>query len=80
MYFNTKNKPVNILESSVWILNPLLEHSREVMKTATLPNMIVNNNLYESVEPSIEDKNITDILIKVYEILGTKLSNHRIIG
>ncbi|MDB8789188.1 JAB domain-containing protein [Romboutsia sp. 1001216sp1] len=82
--FNTKNEPVNISVVSVGTLNSSLVHPREVMKTAILSNsnsiMIAHNHPSGSLEPSTEDKNITDRLIKVCEILGIKLLDHIIIG
>jgi DNA repair protein RadC len=62
--FNTKNEPVNISVVSVGTLNSALVHPREVMKTAILSNsnsiIIAHNHPSESLEPSIEDENITD--------------------
>ena len=82
--FNTKNEPVNISVVSIGTLNSSLVHPREVMKTAILSNsnsiMIAHNHPSGSLEPSTEDKNITDRLIKVCEILGIKLLDHIIIG
>ena len=82
--FNTKNEPVNISVVSVGTLNSSLVHPREVMKIAILSNsnsiMIAHNHPSGSLEPSTEDKNITDRLIKVCEILGIKLLDHIIIG
>lgn len=82
--FNTKNEPVNISLVSVGTLNSSLVHPREVMKTAILSNsnsiMIAHNHPSGSLEPSTEDKNTTDRLIKVCEILGIKLLDHIIIG
>ncbi|WP_075809133.1 JAB domain-containing protein [Paraclostridium sordellii] len=82
--FNTKNEPVNISVVSVGTLNSSLVHPREVMKTAILSNsnsiMIAHNHPSGSLEPSTEDKNITQRLIKACEILGIKLLDHIIIG
>lgn len=41
--------------------------------------MIAHNHLSGDLEPSTENKNITDRLIKVYEILRIKLLDHIII-
>lgn len=82
--FNTKNEPVNISVVSIETLNSSLVHPREVMKTVILSNsnsiMIAHNHPSGSLEPSTENKNITDRLIKVCEILGIKLLDHIIIG
>lgn len=82
--FNTKNEPVNISVVSVGTLNSSLVHPREVMKTAILSNsnsiMIAHNHPSGSLNPSLEDKNITDRLKKACEILGIKLLDHIIIG
>ena len=82
--FNTKNEPVNISVVSVGTLNSSLVHPREVMKTAILSNsnsiMIAHNHPSGSLEPSTEDKNITDRLMKSCELLGIKLLDHIIIG
>ncbi|MDN4762910.1 JAB domain-containing protein [Clostridioides difficile] len=82
--FNTKNEPVNISVVSVGTLNSSLVHPREVMKTAILSNsnsiMIAHNHPSGSLDPSTEDKNITERLIKACDILGIKLLDHIIIG
>ncbi len=82
--FNTKNEPVNISVVSIGTLNSSLVHPREVMKTAILSNsnsiMIAHNHPSGGLDPSTEDKNITDRLTKSCEILGIKLLDHIIIG
>ena len=82
--FNTKNEPVNISVVSVGTLNSSLVHPREVMKTAILSNsnsiMIAHNHPSGSLEPSTEDKSITDRLTKACELLGINLLDHIIIG
>lgn len=82
--FNTKNEPVNISVVSVGTLNSSLVHPREVMKTAILSNsnsiMVAHNHPSGKIEPSTEDKNITDRLMKACDILGIKLLDHIIIG
>ncbi len=82
--FNTKNEPVNISVVSVGTLNSSLVHPREVMKTAILSNsnsiMIAHNHPSGSLEPSEEDKKITNRLIQACEILGIRLLDHIIIG
>lgn len=82
--FNSKNEPVNISVVSIGTLGSSLVHPREVMKTAILSNsnsiMIAHNHPSGSVNPSNEDKRVTERMVNVCDILGIKLLDHIIIG
>lgn len=81
---NTKNEINNITTVSTGTLNSSLVHPREVFKTAILSNankiIIEHNHPSGYIEPSNEDKNITNRLIKCGEIFGINILDHIIIG
>lgn len=81
---NTKNEINNITTVSTGTLNSSLVHPREVFKTSILSNankiIIAHNHPSGNIEPSNEDKNITNRLIKCGEILGIEILDHIIIG
>jgi DNA repair protein RadC len=65
-------------------LNFSIVHPREVFKEAYLVSasaiICVHNHPSGNIEPSIEDKNITNSLKEVGDILGIKVLDHIIIG
>ncbi|MEG1409705.1 MAG: DNA repair protein RadC [Bacilli bacterium] len=81
---NTKNEINNIITVSIGTLNSAIVHPREVFKSAILSNankiIIAHNHPSGHIEPSQEDKNITDRLVKSGEILGIGVLDHIIIG
>ena len=81
---NTKNEIITDVEVSVGTLNSSLVHPREVFKEAIRRSsnkmILIHNHPSGSVEPSREDKNITDRLIKCGEIIGIDIIDHIIIG
>ena len=81
---NTKNEIITDVDVSVGTLNSSLVHPREVFKEAIKRSgnkmILIHNHPSGSVEPSNEDKNITDRLIKCGEIIGIEVIDHIIIG
>ncbi len=81
---NTKNEIISDVDVSVGTLNSSLVHPREVFKEAIKRSsnkmILMHNHPSGSVEPSKEDKNITNRLIKCGEIIGIEVIDHIIIG
>ena len=81
---NTKNEIITDVDVSVGTLNSSLVHPREVFKEAIKRSsnkmILIHNHPSGSVEPSKEDKNITDRLLKCGEIIGIEVIDHIIIG
>ena len=81
---NTKNEIITNIDVSVGTLNSSLVHPREVFKEAIRRSsnkmILIHNHPSGSVEPSNEDKNITDRLIKCGELIGIEVIDHIIIG
>ena len=81
---NTKNEIITDIDVSVGTLNSSLVHPREVFKEAIRRSsnkmILIHNHPSGSVEPSNEDKNITDRLIKCGELIGLEVIDHIIIG
>lgn len=81
---NTKNEINNIITVSIGTLNRAIIHPREVFKSAILSNankiIIAHNHPSGHIEPSQEDKNITNILVESGEILKIEVLDHIIIG
>lgn len=81
---NTKNEINSIITVSIGTLNSAMVHPREVFKSAILSNankiIIAHNHPSGHIEPSQEDKNITNRLIQCGEILGIGVLDHIIIG
>ena len=81
---NTKNEIITDVDVSVGTLHSSLVHPREVFKEAIRRSsnkmILIHNHPSGSVEPSNEDKNITDRLIKCGELIGIEVIDHIIIG
>ncbi len=81
---NTKNEIITHVDVSVGTLNSSLVHPREVfieaIKRSANKIILIHNHPSGSVEPSIEDKNITKRLIDCGEIIGIEVIDHIIIG
>jgi len=81
---NTKNEIITDVDVSIGTLNSSLVHPREVFKEAIKRSsskmILMHNHPSGSVEPSKEDKNITNRLIKCGEIIGIEVIDHIIIG
>jgi len=84
LILNTKNKIVAVHEISRGILNASLIHPREVFKPAVLHNaaaiVCFHNHPSGDPEPSEEDIEITNCLVKAGEIMGIEILDHIIVG
>ncbi len=84
LHLDTHNKIIKDEIVSVGTLNSSLIHPREVFKSAIKESanaiILVHNHPSGDVEPSEEDKKITDILFKAGELLSIKVLDHVIIG
>lgn len=76
--------PTCIEIAAIGTINTCLVSPREVMKNAVLRNsygvIICHNHPSGVVEPSTDDINITERLVKAGKILGIELVDHVIIG
>ena len=76
--------PINASIVSMGTLNHSLVHPREIFKTAILSNansiVIGHNHPGGSVEPSDNDKELTERLMEAGKILGIDVIDHIIIG
>lgn len=84
MNLNTKNEPCSIEICSIGLLNKTLVHPREIFKSAIITNadkiIIFHTHPSNSVEPSYEDIETTNILIKVSSIIKIPIIDHIIVG
>jgi DNA repair protein RadC len=81
---NTQNEINSIHVVSMGSVDSSLVHPREVFKSAILANAssiaLAHNHPSGNLNPSQEDINITEKLIKCGEILGIKVIDHIIIA
>jgi len=81
---DTKNKVIDIITISIGSLNSSIVHPREVfleaVKKSSASIVLLHNHPSGEVQPSREDINITQRLIKAGEIMGIKVLDHIIIG
>ncbi|WP_122640267.1 RadC family protein [Romboutsia sp. Marseille-P6047] len=81
---NTKNEIITDVDVSVGTLNSSLVHPREVFKEAIKRSsnkmILIHNHPSGNIEPSKEDKSITDRLIRCGDIIGIEIIDHIIIG
>ncbi len=81
---DTKNKVLDIKTISIGSLNSSIVHPREVFLEAVVKSsasiILLHNHPSGEVQPSREDINITNRLIKAGEIMGIKVLDHIIIG
>ncbi len=81
---NTKNQPTEISIVSTGCLDSTVVHPREVFKIAILSNaasiLICHNHPSGNLEPSNEDKNITNRICEVGKIHGIRVLDHLIVS
>ena len=79
-----KKEVITDVDVSVGSLNSSLVHPREVfieaIKRSSNKIILIHNHPSGSIEPSVEDKNITKRLISCGEIIGIEVIDHIIIG
>ena len=84
LYLDSKNKIISNKIISIGTLNSSLVHPREVFKEAVKESansiLLIHNHPSGDCNPSLEDKEITEILEKNGEMLGIRLLDHIIIG
>lgn len=81
---NTKNQPTDISIVSTGCLDSTVVHPREVFKLAILSNaasIILGHNHPSGVlDPSNEDKNITNRILEVGKTHGIRILDHLIVS
>lgn len=81
---NTKNKIISREIVSIGTLNSSVIHPREVFRTAISRNansvIVAHNHPSGSIEPSKEDKEITERLREAGDIMGIKVLDHVIVA
>ena len=84
LYLDTKNNVIKEEVVSIGTLNSSLVHPREVFKTAIRESansvILVHNHPSGDVSPSVEDEEITEMLIEAGEKVGIKVLDHLVIG
>lgn len=77
-------KPMNCNFVSMGAVNESIAHPREIFKSAILANatsmIIMHNHPSGKLEPSRQDTNVTDRILKLCEILGIPLLDSIIVG
>jgi len=80
----TDGKPASCNFVSMGAVNECIAHPREIFKSAILSNatsmILLHSHPSGNLQPSKEDTNITDRLLKLSEILGIPLVDHIIVG
>ena len=81
---DTKNNVIAISDVSVGCLDSTVVHPREVfieaIKNSSAAIILVHNHPSGEVEPSCEDKNITNRIVECGKIIGIRVLDHIIIG
>lgn len=81
---NSKNKVLGINVVSMGTLNASLIHPREVFKPAILQNAIAviltHNHPSGSIEPSVDDRKMTEKLCAAGKLLDIDVMDHVIVG
>jgi DNA repair protein RadC len=81
---DTKNHLIGLNTVSIGSLSSSLAHPREVMKLAILQNaaaiIVAHNHPSSDVTASQEDRNLTERLKQVGDLLGIRLLDHVIVG
>ena len=81
---NTKNEIITDVDISIGTLNSSLVHPREVFRAAIRRSsnkiILIHNHPSGCPTPSIEDKVVTNRLVKCGEIIGIEVIDHIIIG
>lgn len=84
MCLDVKNQPTAINVCHIESLNASIVHPREVMKTAVLSNaasiLVFHNHPSGQPEPSPEDIEVTNRLVKACDLMGIDLLDHLIVG
>ncbi|MBT3464257.1 DNA repair protein RadC [archaeon] len=84
LFLDSKNKLISEDLISVGTLNSSIVHPREVFNNAIRENansiILVHNHPSGNPQPSEEDKEITELLVKAGELLSIKVLDHVIIG
>jgi DNA repair protein RadC len=79
-----KNKPIKNIDLSKGSINASIVDPKEIIKEATLNSassiILVHNHPSGEPEPSQEDLDITNSIIKSCELVGVKVLDHVIIG
>lgn len=81
---DTKNNVIAISDVSIGCLDSTVVHPREVfieaIKNSSAAIILVHNHPSGEVEPSNEDKNITNRIVECGKIIGIRVLDHIIIG
>lgn len=81
---NTKNEPTHVQVVHIGALSSSIVHPREVFKTAIMANaasiICLHNHPSDRLQPSAEDREVTQRLMEAGEIIGIQLLDHVIVG
>ncbi|MBS4872242.1 MAG: JAB domain-containing protein [Peptoniphilus sp. oral taxon 375] len=81
---DVKLKPVGVFVVSVGTVNQTQVHPRDIFQRAILCNankiIVSHNHPSGDVNPSMQDRELTNIITKAGEMMGIELLDHIIIG
>ncbi len=81
---NSSKKPINFTVASVGTLDMALTEPREMLKASILSNagsvIMLHNHPSGELNPSKEDYQVTERLLRSFDAVGIKLIDHIIIG
>jgi DNA repair protein RadC len=84
LVLNTKNQVIAIHRSHIGTIDSAVVSGREIFKSAILNNgasiVIVHNHPSGIVSPSEADRNLTDTIYKLGEMMQIPLLDHLIVG
>lgn len=84
IHLDTRNIVIGIEEVTIGSLNAAVVHPREIFKAAILNNaagiILVHNHPSGDCDPSEDDIEITNRLVKACEIMGIEALDHIIVG
>lgn len=84
LYLDTKHRVITQVTVSKGIVNAAFVHPREFFSPAVRVKatsaIVIHNHPTQNAEPSTEDVNITQRLVKAGDVLGIPLLDHIIIG
>ena len=84
IHLDTRNIVIGIEEVTIGSLNAAVVHPREILKGALLNNaagiILVHNHPSGDCDPSEDDIEITNRLVKASEIMGIEAFDHIIVG
>lgn len=81
---NARHEPVKVVLVSIGLVNRALVHPREVFREAIKDNVVAiivaHNHPGGNTEPSLEDDDVTKMLVNAGKVVGIEVLDHMIIS